>query len=119
MDSSQRIALYKSSLEKAVQQSEEIVIFEDPASTKFVQFAVNAGEGLMWVDIPIQQLTQEQFNWLMPHMEKMHSTDGELLSLQKQVKTSFAQYAAEYTEWVFTKIYRLPETHEVTAQVFT
>ena len=119
MDSSQRIALYKASLEKAIEKWEQVVIFEDPSSKKFVQFAVQAGEGLMWVDIPVQELSQEQFNWLLPHMEKMHDSTGELLSLQKEVKTALAQYAAEYTEWVFTKIFKLPDTHSVTAEIFT
>lgn len=119
MDSSQRIALYKNSLDEAIQKWEQVVILTDPASEKFVQFAVQAGEGLMWVDIPVQELSEEQYNWLLPHMEPMHASTGELLSLQKEIKTEFTQYAAEYTEWMFTKIFQLHASFNVTAQIFT
>ncbi len=119
MDSSQRVTLFRQSLQKAVDEREEIVIFDTPVSAKFVQFAVQAGEGLMWVDVPIQSLSQKQYNWLLPHMKQMHASTGELLSLQKEIRTEHTQYAAEYTEWVFTKIFQLPETIDVTAQVFT
>ena len=119
MDTTHRIQLFKSSLEKAIEKWEQVVIFENPPSGKFVQFAVQSGEGLMWVDIPVQELSQEQYNWLLPHMMPMHSTDGELLSLQKEVNTRHTQYAAEYTEWVFTKIFRLPDTYSVEVSIFT
>jgi len=52
MFSEERIALYKQSLDEALRRYEEIVIFEDPASGKFVQFAVQAGDGEVIVDIP-------------------------------------------------------------------
>lgn len=119
MDSAQRIALYKNSLEKAIEKWEQVVVFQEPVSSKIVQFAVQAGEGLIWVDIPVQSLSSEQYNWLLPYMEPMHSTDGELLSLQKEVKTEHTQYAAEYTEWVFTKIFQLSEPFSITADIFT
>ncbi|MCW4012176.1 MAG: hypothetical protein NWF07_04195 [Candidatus Bathyarchaeota archaeon] len=119
MFSEQRIALYKQSLDEALRRYEQIVIFDDPASGKFVQFAVQAGDGEIIVDIPMEQLNDTTYQWLQPHMEHMTDTQGNLISLQKVIKAEHTQYAAEYTEWVFTKIYQLPETHDVTAQIFT
>ena len=119
MDTTQRVQLFKSSLEKAIQKWEQVVVFDNPASGKFVQFAVQTGEELMWVDVPVQELNQEQYNWLLPHMKPIHSSDGELLSLQKEVNTRNTQYAADYTEWIFTKIFRLPENYDVDFSIFT
>ena len=95
------------------------MIFDDTASGKFVQFAVEADEGDLIMDIPMEQLTETTYNWLLPHMEHMTDTEGNLISLQKTIKADHAQYAAEFTEWVFTKIYQLPENHDVVEQIFS
>lgn len=52
MDSTERQRLFTSSIEKAVRANEEIVIFDDPASGKFIQFAVFASEKTLVIDIP-------------------------------------------------------------------
>lgn len=64
MDSTQRQAVYRGSLQKAIQTNEEIVIFEDPASGKFVQFAVSAPEKNLIVDVPLDNLTKQEYDWL-------------------------------------------------------
>ena len=119
MFSDQRIALYKQSLEKALSSWENVAIFEDPVSHMFVQFAIQAGDGDLWVDIPMEELNETTFAWLSPHMEKMYDTQGNLISLQKLIKEEHTQYAAEYTEWIFTKIFQLPENHDVTVNIFS
>jgi len=86
MFNDQRIALYKQSLDEALRRHEEIVIFEEPASGKFVQFAVQSGDGEVIVDIPMEQLNETTYNWLQPHMEHMTDTQGNLISLQKTSK---------------------------------
>jgi len=62
MFSGQRIALYKHSLKEALRRREEVVIFEDPATGKFVQFAVEASEGVVIMDIPMEQLNETTYN---------------------------------------------------------
>ena len=119
MDSTQRQAVFRGSLQKAIQTNEEIVIFEDPASGKFVQFAVSAPEKNLIVDVPLDNLTKQEYDWLGQHMEIMTDSKGEPLSFQKLISTIQVDYAVNYTEWIFTKIFQLPKGFSVTAQVFT
>ncbi|TFH17989.1 hypothetical protein E4H04_04180 [Candidatus Bathyarchaeota archaeon] len=119
MFTDQRVALYKRSLEDALRRNENVVIFDEPAIGKFVQFAVQSGDGEIVVDIPVEELNDISFNWLKPHMEVTRDQKGEVVSLQKIIKAEFTQYAAEYTDWVFTKIFQLPDTHEVTVNIFS
>ena len=95
------------------------MIFEDPNSGKFVQFAVSAPEKTLVVDIPLINLTQQEYDWLRQHMEIMTDVKGSPLSFQKLISTVQVDYAAKYTEWIFTKIFQLPTNFDVTAQVFT
>ncbi len=119
MFSEQRIEFYKQSLEKAIKAWENVAIFEDPVSNKFVQFAIQSGDGDLWVDIPMEELNETTLAWLSPHMEKIYDNHRNLISLQKLIKTENTQYAAEYTEWIFTKIFQLPENHNVTVNIFS
>ncbi|MBD3172099.1 hypothetical protein GF326_06470 [Candidatus Bathyarchaeota archaeon] len=119
MNRDQRINLYKHSLEEAIRRDEKIVIFEDPSTGLFVQFAVEAQDNEIIVDIPINELNKTTYEWLRPQMEPMTDTEGELLSLQKTIKSENTQYAAEYTEYLFTKIFQLPENHDVTEEIFS
>lgn len=119
MDSTKRLTVFKKSLNKAIQNNEEIVIFEDPSTRKFVQFAVSTPEKTLVIDIPLMNLTPQEYDWLGQHMEIMTDSKGEPLSYQKLISTIQVDYAADYTEWIFTKIFQLPMNFEVTAQVFT
>ena len=114
-----RIDLYRRRLEEALRKLEQVVIFEDPASGRFVQFAIEPDSREVIVDIPIEQMTETIYEWLSPHMEPTQDSKGNLMALQKSIKADQLQYAAEYTEWIFTKIYQLPENHEVTVQMFS
>lgn len=49
----------------------------------------------------------------------MTDSKGEPLSFQKLISTIQVDYAVNYTEWIFTKIFQLPKDFSVTAQVFT
>ena len=95
------------------------MIFEDPSSGKFVQFAVSAPEKTLVVDIPLMNLSKQEYDWLGQHMEIMTDSTGNPLSYQKLISTIQVEYAARYTEWVFTKIFQLPMDFTVTTQVFT
>lgn len=119
MYTDQRIALYKQSLEEALRKNENFVIFDDPNSGKFVQFGVQSGDGELIVDIPMEEINETTFSWLRPHMETASDQKGEVVALQKIIKANFTQYAAEYTEWIFTKIFQLPENHDVTVNIFS
>ena len=57
MDSTKRQRLFSSSIETAVSENEEIVLFEDQASGKFVQFAIFASERTLIVNIPLNGLS--------------------------------------------------------------
>ena len=113
-----RIDLYKRRLEEALRKDEKVVIFEDPATGRFVQFAVEAEEQIVILDIPVEQMNDQIYEWLRPHMQPAMDSRGNLIALQKTIKAEHLQYAAELTDWVFTKIYQLPENHEVTDQMF-
>jgi len=114
-----RIEHYRQKLEEAIRKNEKVVIFEDPESGRFVQFAIEAEAGEVIVDIPVEQMTETIYQWLSPHMEPAMDSRGNLISLQKNIKAEHLQYAAEFTDWIFTKIYQLPENHKVTDQMFT
>ena len=114
-----RIDLYRRRLDEALRKGEQVVIFEDPASGKFVQFAVESETREVILDIPIEQMNETIYEWLSPHMDQAVDSNGNLMALQKIIKADHTQYAAEFTDWIFTKIYQLPENHEVTVQIFT
>ena len=97
-----------------MRKGEQVVIFEDPANGKFVQFAVESESREVIVDISLEQMTETIYQWLSPHMEQTVDSKGNLMALQKIIKSDHLQYAAEFTDWIFTKIYPLPENHEVT-----
>ncbi len=106
-------------MQKAINTSEEVVIFEDPASGKFVQFAVSAPEKTLVVDVPFTILSPQENQWLGQHMEVMTDMEGEPLSYQKLISSIQVDYAAQYLDWIFTKIFLLPNTHDVKAEIFT
>ena len=108
-----------SNIEKAVSDNEDFVIFEDPASGKFVQFAVFASEKTLIVDIPLTVLSNQEYEWLSQHMEIMTGSNNEPISFQKSISTVQIDYAAQYVEWIFTKIFLLPDTYSVDAKIFT
>ena len=114
-----RIDLYRRKLEEALRKFEEVVIFEDPASGRFIQFAVEPDSREVIVDIPVEQMTETIYEWLKPHMESAQDSNGNFMAFQKTIKTEHLQYAAEFTDWIFTKVYQLPENHEVTVQIFS
>ena len=114
-----RIDLYRRRLDEALRKGEQVVIFEDPATGRFVQFAVESESREVIVDIPLEQMTETIYEWLSPHMEQAVDSNGNLMALQKIIKAEHTQYAAEFTDWIFTKIFQLPENHEVTVQMFT
>jgi len=119
MDSTQRHRLFTSNIERAVSDNEEIVVFEDPDSGKFVQFAIFASEKTLIVDIPLNRLSSQEYGWLSQHMEVMTGSNDEPISFQKSISTVQIDYAAQYTEWIFTRIFLLPNTFTVHAKVFT
>ena len=119
MFTEERIVLYKESLERAIRENETFVIFDEPGSGKFVQFVVQPLDGNITVDIPMEELTETTFNWLKPHMGTATDQMGEVVSLQKVIQIQSTQYAAEYTEWIFTKIFQLPDTHDVSVNMFS
>lgn len=104
---------------KAFTTNEEIVMFEDPVSGRWVQFAVNPIERNMVLDIPFVSISQQEYEWLRPHMAIIPDSDGTPFTFQKEMSAVQIDYAAQYVEWVFTKIFLLPVTHDVTAQIFT
>ena len=43
-------------------------------------------------------------------MEIMTGSNNETISFQKSMSTVQIEYAAQYTEWIFKKIFLLPDT---------
>lgn len=119
MVSSQRIDLYTNTLQNAIKANEEVVIFEDPVSNKFVQFAVSVPEKTLVIDIPMTIVSQQEHEWLRPHMEIMADVNGVHVSFQKLISTVQVEYAAQYTEWIFTKIFLLSPGFDVEVKIFT
>ena len=115
----ERLSLYKESLEDAIIRNESFVIYEDLATGKFVQFAMMHDEKKFVVDIPMAELDETTFEWLRPHMGTAVDSYGELTALQKTIEAQYTQYASEYTDWIFTKIFQLPENHDVKVSIFS
>ena len=76
-------------------------------------------DGKIFVDIPMAELNETTYEWLRPHMGTSTDSYGELISLQKYIDAQFTEYAAEYTDWIFTKIFQLPDTHSVKVNIFS
>lgn len=119
MNSIERYRLFTSSIEKAVMDNEETVIFDDPASGKFIQFAVFASEKTQIIDIPLNVLSKQEYEWLSQHLEVITGSNNEPISFQKSISTVQTDYAAQFVEWIFTKIFLLPDTYSIDAKVFT
>jgi len=119
MDSTDRQRLFTSSIEKAVRDNEDFVIFDDPVSGKFIQFAVFASEKTLIIDIPLNSLSKQEYEWLSQHLEVITGSNNEPISFQKTISTAQTDYAAQFVEWIFTKIFLLPDTYSIDAKVFT
>ncbi len=119
MNIHERLSLYRVSLEDAVARNQDFVIFTDPVSGKFVQFMIMSMDGIIIVDVPVAELNETTLSLLKPYMETEIGSKGELIALQKTIEAQQTHYAAEYTDWIFTKIFQLPETHEVKVKIFS
>ena len=118
MESTRRLAIYSYNLEQALANNEEVVMFGDIQSGRFVQVALSAQEQMLIIDIPVQNLSSLEAQWLGQEMVIVTDSDGNPVSYQKIIPTSLIDYAADYTEWIFTKIFMLPEFFRVTTKMF-
>jgi len=85
-----------------------IIIFENPETGKFIQFALMGREGLI-CDVPTTILTveeEEKLRELMPETSRDMET-GELISYQRWFDSHELDRAAELVEEIFTNIFNL------------
>jgi len=93
------------------------VIFENPPSEKFVQFAILEEE--MICDIPLQELSNEEENRITSFME-IGATDartGEPISYQKSFGKNATGKAAEFAETLFLEVFRLPKSYTMETKI--
>jgi hypothetical protein len=89
------------------------IIFENPQTEKFVQFAF-LGDGLV-CDIPLQELSKDEENAIKSIMEEKatNARTDELISYQKWFNVTELNKAAEFVETIFTKVFKLPEDYTI------
>lgn len=119
MEPTVRLALYSFNLEQALTNNEELVLFGDIQSGRFVQVAISPREQTLIIDIPLRNLSSLESQWLGQEMEVISDANENPVSYQKLIPSNQTDYAADYIEWIFTSIFRLHESFRVTAKIFT
>ena len=119
MDSILRLSLYSFNLEQALTNEETQIIFGDIPSGRFVHVAVSEPEQTLLIDIPVNNLSDLESQWLGQNMDAISDSDGKTVSYQKMIPTIQIDYAADYLEWVFTVVFRLRDSFSLTARRFT
>jgi hypothetical protein len=119
MEPTRRLAIISYNLEQALANDEEMVLFGDIQTGRFVQIAVSVTDQTLIIDIPLSNLSSLESQWLAHNMDAVTDSGGNPISYQKIIPTNQTDYAAECIEWIFTKIFRLPETFRVTTKKFT
>jgi hypothetical protein len=76
MDSILRLSLYSFNLEKVLAKHKELVLFGDIPSGRFVQVAVSAPEQTLLIDIPVNNLSNKESQWLGQNMDAVSDVDG-------------------------------------------
>ena len=87
-----------------MRKGEQVVIFEDPANGKFVQFAVESESREVIVDISLEQMTETIYQWLSPHMEQTVDSKGKLSNqiISSTLLSSQIGYSQRYTSYLRT-----------------
>jgi len=115
-----RISEIKTALATLVKEGDpesSFIIFENPQTEKFVQFAF-LGEGLL-CDIPLQELSKEEENVIKSMMgdKATDARTGELISYQKWFSVIELDKAAEFVETIFIKVFKLPEDYTIKTEI--
>ncbi len=114
MDFEERVYWIGAMLRDSLYAGNSFVIFENPATEKFIQFALIDGEGFI-CDVPITVLSpeeEERIKTLMPETSRDMET-GRLLSYQKWFDVHELYRAAELVDKLFTQIFDLPPDYEL------
>jgi hypothetical protein len=95
------------------------VLFGDNQSGRLIQIVVVTLEQTLIIDIPMRNLSSLESQCLGQEMEIASNSDGNSVSYQKKPPAIQIDYASQYTEWIFTKIFLLPDSFNVKAKVFS
>jgi len=110
-----KIAL--TTLAKEGDPESSFVIFENPQTEKFVQFAFLGDE--LVCDIPLQELSKDEEKAIRSIMEEKatNARTGELISYQKWFNITELNKAAEFVETIFTRVFKLPEDYTIKTEI--
>lgn len=110
-----KIAL--TTLAKEGDPESSFVIFENPQTEKFVQFAFLGDE--LVCDIPLQELSKDEEKAIRSIMEEKatNARTGELISYQKWFNITELNKAAEFVETIFTRVFKLPEDYTIETEI--
>jgi len=114
MDRGERIHWICAMLRDSLYEGASFVLFENPESGRFIQFALIGRDGLI-CDVPLTMLSREEeekIRALMPETSRDMET-GELLSYQRWFDVHELYSAAELAERIFTQIFGLPPNYEL------
>lgn len=113
----QRIELFKVSLQKAIELRRGCIIFEDPKSGSFLQFAFLHDDKIMMLDIPIEEIKtlpkRKQVKLSKIVDFDVHNYKGKKVAQQKIFKLSDLVLASQVVEKIFLETFNLPNNYDV------
>ena len=108
-------------IRNVIRNEENFVVIENPGSEKIVQFALDPSSRELVMDIPIHDLTQNQFDYLFNELSGVarNAATNEAISFQESHPYERINDAVAQTEKIFREVYRLPPDYDVTIRVFS
>ena len=118
MKRNERTNQIKTALNRLVEEGTEgsFLIFENPKTEKFVQFAFVDG---LICDIPLAELSREEENKIKSIMgEGARDVEtGKSVSYQKWFESDKIDKAVEFVEKIFINIFKLPESYRIECNI--
>jgi len=108
-------------LRNAIRSGESYIVVESPGSDKMVQFALDPSSRELVMDIPLQGLTQSEFDGLVNELSGFarNAATNEAISFQESYPYDRINDAVAQTEKIFREVYRLPPDFDVSIQAFS
>jgi hypothetical protein len=121
MDERERLGLIRDAIKNALERGEDFVTVTNPETGKFVQFAIFPSKGLIVMDIPLIELSDNEREDLMFMLDTEVAKDPvsrELVSVQKLFNLDEAKELPRKVENIFLEVFLLPESYEIQIDIF-
>lgn len=114
MRKKERYSVFRSYLKTILEDggSGNFVIFTDPKTNKFVQFAASKGDKIVLIDIPMQSLSKEETNRLEYHFGALLGPTD--YAYQGEVSVEQGAICAEK---IFRDVYQLSERYSIETKI--